>query len=381
MNASDLLLISVGSAAAGIARRVAARPGVAIRSLVLDTDDAVLAGFPPSAGFSAYALGGKRFNGRGTGGVRSAGASALRDDAAGVQKAIGAPRLAVVLTCCGGGTSGAVPILLELLRGQGIATLTFATFPFAFEGDDRRQSAVSVLQSAESATDALTRIPLDTLAADLLETTPRQELFDCVADRIGDGLALLWTLLTHPGFLPFDAEHFRNLLQANAAKAAIPFFFAGATARGEGRAEAALEQLLANPLFREGGIDRLANASQLVVGVLAGDDLRLCELGTVMTALRTHCTALKECFLGTADEPGREATLSVVLMAFGAPAQEGARDALSPVPRRRAGKANRSGAAPLSIAKSRFTDVEPTLHNGEDLDIPTYLRRGLRLPR
>ena len=29
------------------------------------------------------------------------------------------------------------------------------------------------------------------------------------------------------------------------------------------------------------------------------------------------------------------------------------------------------------ISKGRFEKSEPTLHRGEDLDVPTYIRRGL----
>jgi hypothetical protein len=33
------------------------------------------------------------------------------------------------------------------------------------------------------------------------------------------------------------------------------------------------------------------------------------------------------------------------------------------------------------VAKGRFKDVEPTLHGGENLDIPTYERRGVVIPK
>ena len=38
------------------------------------------------------------------------------------------------------------------------------------------------------------------------------------------------------------------------------------------------------------------------------------------------------------------------------------------------------GQLPLNIvAKGRFDKSEPTLHRGEDLDVPTFIRRGLAL--
>jgi cell division protein FtsZ len=40
----------------------------------------------------------------------------------------------------------------------------------------------------------------------------------------------------------------------------------------------------------------------------------------------------------------------------------------------------RQGQLPLEIInKGRFDKAEPTIHKGEDLDVPTYIRRGVSL--
>jgi len=40
----------------------------------------------------------------------------------------------------------------------------------------------------------------------------------------------------------------------------------------------------------------------------------------------------------------------------------------------------RQGVLPLEIlSKGRFEKSEPTIHHGEDLDVPTYIRRGVPL--
>ena len=40
----------------------------------------------------------------------------------------------------------------------------------------------------------------------------------------------------------------------------------------------------------------------------------------------------------------------------------------------------RQAQLPLEIvSKGRFDKSEPTIHKGEDLDVPTYLRRGISL--
>jgi cell division protein FtsZ len=47
---------------------------------------------------------------------------------------------------------------------------------------------------------------------------------------------------------------------------------------------------------------------------------------------------------------------------------------------RKSGSRMRQEQLPLAIvSKGRFDKSEPTIHKGEDLDIPTYLRRGVPL--
>ena len=205
------------------------------------------------------------------------------------------------------------------------------------------------------------------------------EAFDRAADRLAAMLGLLWTLLAHPGFIAFDAERFRRLI-AQDRRAAQLFCFADASASGEGRAGKVLDTLLADPRLRVDGVDRLANAAQIVVGVLAGPDLRLCELGVLMDGLRAHCKTLQEDFLGTANEAGREGTLAAVVLAFGAPAPEG-EPTERPLGGRRGKSAKAAKGSLLGATKDRFSDVEHTVYDGQDLDVPTYQRRGIRLTR
>jgi cell division protein FtsZ len=48
--------------------------------------------------------------------------------------------------------------------------------------------------------------------------------------------------------------------------------------------------------------------------------------------------------------------------------------------RRKGSPRMRQGQLPLEIvSKGRFDKSEPTIHKGEDLDVPTYIRRGVSL--
>ncbi len=379
MTADDLLFITVGSAAADIAGRMAEKISVPMRILVLDTDDTTLQRVPPRPGLSTWIFGVKRLNGRGTGGDRNLGASALRDDAAALQTQIGSPRLTLLLTCGGGGTSGALPQLLRLLKEQGATTLTFATEPFAFEGNERMRNTMALFSSIENETDALARIPLESLLNEASKEAPIEEAFDAIAQRLAAGIGLFWTLLTHPAFIAFDADHFYQYLESNPLSGA-PLFFADTTCTGADRASYAVQEIIASPRFQHEGIDRLANASRIVVGVLAGDDLRLNELSTLMEGIRAHAPHA-EVTLGTSFEVMREGSLGVVVLAFSKSptAYHGGGGVLSPRAARKGEKASKG--VQLGANKDRFADVEHTIYNGQDLDKPTFQRRNIRLQR
>lgn len=380
MNADDLLLIAVGGGAAKIAHLVVSQASAPVRALILDTDDAILQSLPPMAGISTTIFGTQRLAGRGTGGDTHLGAGALRDDAQMVMAQIGTPRLVVLLTCCGGGTSKAAELLLEMLRTQGIATVTFATEPFDFEGSDRKSTAKNLLETLAVASDAFTTLHLSSMVTPEERTLPIDQTFARVARRIAAGTTLFWSLLANPGFIAFDGEHFHRFL-SQSALSGMRFTFATATLRGENRAQQALETLLADPAFQENGIDRLRCAAQILIGVLAGPDLRLCELSQVVDGLRENCPGLKEHILGTSLEPAREGTLSVVVLAFGATPESVDKrpDPLAQVAHKGRGKKSRTPQ--LGGGTDRFGDVERTLYNGQDLDEPTYLRRNIRLKR
>ena len=64
-----------------------------------------------------------------------------------------------------------------------------------------------------------------------------------------------------------------------------------------------------------------------------------------------------------------------------APATAGHREpALARTRTRRGGSKAVQTQLPLTIiSKGRFDKSEPTLHRGEDLDVPTFIRRGIAL--
>lgn len=137
-----------------------------------------------------------------------------------------------------------------------------------------------------------------------------------------------------------------------------------------------------------------------MLGILAGPDLRLAEIGEVMGALRSH--APKGCLIemGTVLDAQYEGRIELVALSFESwvaavsqpapPAKEAAppaaaeppvADAFPIQPGSRRSRAKGSKLSFGATGRGKFRDVEPTLHEGQDLDVPTYIRRGIALER
>jgi len=168
-----------------------------------------------------------------------------------------------------------------------------------------------------------------------------------------------------------------------------------------------VEKLLVHPLLDEGRA--LAESDAVLISLMAGQDLTMAEVNRVMEQITRQCERA-QVIMGAAVDEGLKNRLTVTLIAArhnqpaGATAAEvpvhrGSRAAVRPTTgtaflqqreqlvkqhagggRRKAEAKFRQEMLPLAIiSKGRFDKSEPTIHKGEDLDIPTYYRRGVPL--
>ena len=380
MSSDNTGLVLVGIGGGGCRMAAAARQvhGDGLTAIGFDTDEVAIRCVD---GLRCQLIGATRLNKQGTGGVHSNGHLAAQDDLPMILEQFRDARVVVVVTCLGGGTGGgATPIILKALHGEGKVTLCFATLPFAFEGAARRQSAEGDRPFIEQVADTLVDVPLDDLYAGLAPATLPEAARQ--ADAVmGSGLGLLWRLLLTPGYIRFDPARLQNMLMgAGSAR------YGYAAASGESRAEAAVAALAQAPLLRQG--KSLSAARALVLGILAGPDLRLAEISTLMHGLAATCRKDVHVEMGVVLDPRFAGRIELVALAF---------ESWVPAERRveRSGSdgehlgdlLGRNGQrdAKLGVGVGKFHGVEKTIYKGvdgiEDLDIPTYQRRLILLER
>ena len=370
---TKLMLVGIGGGGCRMAAAARLAHGEGLDAIGFDTDEVAIRGV---SGLRCHLIGATRLNKQGAGGVHSNGRLAAQDDLSTILTHLKDARVVVLISCLGGGTGGgATPVILKALRAEGKVTLCFATLPFAFEGADRRQVAERDRPFLEQGADTLVLAPLDDLYSGLeqcsLEDASRQ-----AEAMLASGLCMLWRLLLTPGYIRFDPARLQNMLvSAGAAR------FGVAAAAGEGRAEAAVAALEHRPLLRRG--EALSGARALALGILAGADLRLAEIGAVMDRIRAVCRKDVHIEMGVVQDPCFNGQIELVALAFEqwVPSEQ------------RAGVAAGGASAGDLIGKDgqrdskllvgigKFRNVPKTVINGEDLDIPTYQRMHIRLER
>ena len=364
---SPLLLLGVGGAGAAMLRGVIRSYGPGIRALAIDTD--AQAGGNGDIPF--LLLGGNRLAGRGTGGQPASARAAFQDTPAILDTSLDGVRTVVIVTALGGGTGGgATGEILKHLHTLGIATLVFATTPFSFEGAERIRTARAAIGPIEQHADVSVFLPLD----ELVSGTGTDNMRDALArgiDTLALGVTLLWRILERPGYIQLDSERLRAIL-VGCGRA----HFATATAQGSDRADAVLTALSESPLLKRE--ESSAHVRTILVGVLAGDDLLLSEVGTIASGLSAAFGIGATLELGTVnDEATFAGRLTVVVLVF----DESATAVRKPTPGTvRSTTRDRGGERALART-DRFRHSGATMWNDEDLDIPTYVRRHLTLDR
>ena len=361
-NDSPLALIGIGTAGAAIARNVNHAFGGNMRCILADTDASTGQSEEPF-----ILLGGDRLSGRGTGGDVVAGRLAAEDSVRLLDDHLSGVRIAVLATALGGGTgSGATLEIAKHLAERGIPTVVFATTPFIFDGEDRQRNAPGVMSMIEDMASTTFFLPFDKLvgSTDNMEAALRQALV-----TLADGITLFWRLLEKPGYIRLDTERLRHIL-TGAGRGR----FATATLQGPSRAAAALDTLIRSELLTTAS----GPVRSTLCGVLAGDDLLLSEVGKIADGVRNSFGGLTFDLATVNDESVFHGCLSVVVMLFESNGKgEGPEKPGGVMSGRRRKNRNALGAA--SSGRGRFQNAEPTIWNGEDLDIPTFIRKDISI--
>lgn len=413
----SILMLGVGGAGGNAVAHLARESLPGVTFAVVNTDANALA---QSSVALQLALGLRLSRGLGAGGDPDRGRNAAEEDAAPIRALCEGADLVFVVAGLGGGTgTGAGPVVARVAKEAGALVLGIALLPFDCEGNRRCRQAQVGLAALKAAADGVICVPNQKVFKLVDEHTSLLEAFHITNELVAQGLRSIWRLLFRPGLIHIDFGHLCAVTQGRHAESCL----ATAEAQGENRAREVTEKILAHPLTEGGTL--LAEAAGVLVSIAGGPSLSLGEVNRIMEQINRHCEQAQVTLGAAIDEGlGDRLVVTVVASRNGAPAAPPPRSAaselsglveerplaagqarpasrfaapaptLSPEQRedlfaqqsvppgrsRKGGSRLKQGQLPLEIiSKGRFEKSEPTIHHGQDLDVPTYIRRGVAL--
>jgi cell division protein FtsZ len=210
----------------------------------------------------------------------------------------------------GGGTgTGAAPVVARAAREKGILTVGVVTKPFHFEGQRRMKTADLGIEELQKCVDTLIVIPNQNLFRIANDKTTFADAFAMADQVLYSGVACITDLMVKEGLINLDFADVRSVMR-EMGKAMM----GTGEASGEGRAMAAAEAAIANPLLDE---TSMKGARGLLISITGGRDLTLFEVDEAATRIREEVDQEANIILGATFDEDLEGVIRVSVVATG----------------------------------------------------------------
>ena len=210
----------------------------------------------------------------------------------------------------GGGTgTGAAPVIAKIAREKGILTVGVVTKPFHFEGTQRMKLADKGLIELQQYVDTLLTIPNQNLFRIANEKTTFADAFKMADDVLYAGVRGVTDLMVQPGLINLDFSDVKTVM-SEMGKAMM----GTGEASGEGRAVAAAEAAIANPLIDDVS---LKGARGLIINITGGNDITLYEVDEAANRIKQEVDENANIIYGTTCDDRLEGVVRVSIVATG----------------------------------------------------------------
>ncbi|MDQ0320932.1 cell division protein FtsZ [Pararhizobium capsulatum DSM 1112] len=210
----------------------------------------------------------------------------------------------------GGGTgTGAAPVVAQAARNKGILTVGVVTKPFHFEGARRMRLADMGIAELQKSVDTLIVIPNQNLFRIANDKTTFADAFAMADQVLYSGVACITDLMVKEGLINLDFADVRSVMREMGRA-----MMGTGEASGEGRAMAAAEAAIANPLLDE---TSMKGAQGLLISITGGRDLTLFEVDEAATRIREEVDPDANIILGATFDEELEGLIRVSVVATG----------------------------------------------------------------
>jgi cell division protein FtsZ len=247
--------------------------------------------------------------------------------------------------------------------------------------------------------DAVIPLPNDILLQEAADNETVLDSFARADEWIGRGVRSIWSMLSKTGLINVDFATLRQAFQQRGAKT----LFGLAEGAGENAAAEAIASLKLCPLLHTPEFSR--KADRLLVNITGGTDLTLPKVNEIMNAIAEQFGRDSHIIMGAVIDEGMQGRVEISVLGA---SDMGARNSVqrrplparprAPVPRPEEPAPRPEPAAALVSAEAsapkptqeefgfgevesrgQFERTDRNLFDGQDLDVPTYLRKGIKI--
>lgn len=303
--ASTAKVIGVGGAGSNVVDRLAMESMDGAGLLSVHTDVRALANAVTS---NRVQLGKKLTHGLGAGGDPEIGRLAALEAEEEIRAAVNHYKMVFVCAGLGGGTgSGAAPEVVRMAREAGAFVVAFITMPFSFEGPRRLKQANEALEEMRREANALITFDNDRMGELIVQSDGIQKAFEECDKLIAGSIRGVAALVTRPGLIKIGLDDLLTALRNSDSRC----LFGSGRATGENRAKEALRLAINSPLLAKGKM--FSSASNILVHITGGEDLRLHEIEGLMRELGKSVPEDAQLLFGAAIDPAMKKELCVTL--------------------------------------------------------------------
>jgi cell division protein FtsZ len=400
-------IIGVGGAGLSLVDGLRLDNFQSVEQLAVDVDTRALA---DSIASEKLAIGRRHTRGMGTGGDFALARKAAEEEKDLLRKKLDGIDVVFLLAGLGGGTGGgAVSVIARLAREAGALVFAFCPLPFSWE-KGRHAQAEDCLADLRKFANAVVPLPNDSL---LQVGGPDATALECFAEagrNVSKGISAICSLIFRRGMIDVDFVHLRKAFYRRAGRT----LFGYGEGEGEDAIRHALRELMLCPMLHLPEVSKAADA--LLILITGGTGMGMSALQQAALEIREEFKAGDHVVFGAhVDENLGDRVQVIVLGATDLEA--GAKADVAPVadqvmmatPNSKQSHASKLKPQPSAKAKAKenrkirgrkkdpvdqntfdfmeqenqrgiFDDLSSrNLYEGEDLDVPAYLRRGVKI--
>ena len=385
--AAKIKVIGVGGGGSNAVNRMIRAKVDGIQFIAANTDQQAL---QLSAAPVKLQLGAKLTKGLGAGANPDIGRKAALEDTEKIIEALEGADMVFITAGLGGGTgSGAAPVVASLASELGSLAVAVVTKPFSFEGKRRMVQAEQALAELVACVDTVIVIPNERLISTIEKGTSFFEAFRIADDVLRQAVQGISDIITVPGIINRDFADVKTILKG------MGYAVMGTSmASGPDRATQAANNAIHSPLLEDNCIQ---GAHGILINISGSSGMSLHEVNEASLVIQKAAHENANIIFGAVQDESLKDQVKITVIAAGfkeAPARRLSQQKPAYLPKEwraqhavaAAGGGGGVVAAP-STGAGRGTDsiVAQVARNvssvtgelaADDLDVPTFLRRG-----